>query len=287
MLSLAEDAVRIFSDVNTIKFLMVIQSKILDSHSPSVIAEVIDSERLDFANIACSSSYPLVCSSLLVSKTLVQCARNPGYAPVYSKLFSSDELTFELFSHPDLDGVLFGEACLRITNATVIGVSWKKTLRDGSTKRVTVLNPESDYDLAGDDQLVVINKRDTPVFIDNDIKVNEQISDSRLIERPELVGFWYFQIAPICPAIISELSLNASVGVEVTLACKNASDIVAGPTEDLDLHKDRQNALGGSIRITLVNSTLTVDGRSITLICTRLMQSLCLPMNRRLMRRRQ
>ena len=124
----------------------------------------------------------------------------------------------------------------------MIGVSWEKTLRDGSKKRITVLNPESDYDLAGDDQLVVINKRDTPVFIDNDIKVNEQISDSRLIERPGISRVLVFSNSPNLPAIISELSLNASVGVEVTLACKNASDIVAGLTEDLDLHKDKQNA---------------------------------------------
>ena len=131
----------------------------------------------------------------------------------------------------------------------MIGVSWEKTLRDGSKKRITVLNPESDYDLAGDDQLVVINKV-TRQSIDNDIKVNEQISDSRLIERPGISRVLVFSNSPNLPAIISELSLNASVGVEVTLACKNASDIVAGLTEDLDLHKDKQNALGGSIRIT-------------------------------------
>ena len=245
-----------FSDVNTIKSLMVIQSKILDSDAPSVIAEVIDSERLDFADIACSSSYPLVCSSLLVSKTLVQCARNPGYAPVYSELFSSDELTFELFSHPDLDGVLFGEACLKITNATVIGVSWEKTLNDGSKKRTTVLNPESDYDLAGDDQLVVINKRNTPVLMNSNIKVNEHASHSDPIDRPGINKVLIFSNSPNLPAIISELSLNASVGVEITLACKNANHIVAGLKEDRNLQPDRQSAVVGSISITAIEFDL-------------------------------
>ena len=73
---------------------------------------------------------------------MVQCARNPGYARVYSKLFSSAETGFDLFSCNSLEGTLFADACLMITNATVIGVSWIKQLDDGSTKRVTVLNPE-------------------------------------------------------------------------------------------------------------------------------------------------
>lgn len=236
-----------YSDVNTINSLMVIESKLTAQTKVNVVAEIVNAERLGIANIASPS--PLVCTSLLMSRTMVQCARNPGYARVYSKLFSSAEIGFELFSCVNLEGVLFADACLMITNATVIGVSWVKKLDDGSLKRVTVLNPEPDYDLAEDDQLVVINCRNSTVHFDPDLKVALKGNLRQLLDRPKISDILIFSSSPNLSAIINELGLNSSSQITVTVACRNAADIVSSLDENIALNGGATRALPESITI--------------------------------------
>ena len=180
---------------------------------------------------------------------MVQCARNPGYARVYSKLFSSAEIGFELFSCVNLEGALFADACLMITNATVIGVSLVKKLDDGSLKRVTVLNPEPDYDLAEDDQLVVINRRNSTVRFDPDLKVALKGNLRQLLDRPKISDILIFSSSPNLSAIINELGLNSSSQITVTVACRNAADIVSSLDENIALNGGATRALPESITI--------------------------------------
>jgi ion channel POLLUX/CASTOR len=217
-----EDA---FSDVNTINSLMRIGGLQPNIKGPNISAEIVDAERLGIAKIA-SSTHPLVCTSLLVSKTMVQCARNPGYASVYKKLFSINELDFELVPCEKIDGALFADACLMVSNATVIGVSWDKKLEDGSLKRVTALNPEPDYDLAGDDQLVVINRRGSRVIVNTEAKAKNRSGLTELSERPNLNKVIIFSSNPNLPAIVSELALNSSSMINITIACRKAETVV-------------------------------------------------------------
>ena len=238
-----------YSDVNTINSLMVIESKLTAQSKVNVVAEIVDAERLGIASIASSFSCPLVCTSLLMSRTMVQCARNPGYARVYSKLFSSDELGFELFSCLSLEGTLFADACLMITNATVIGVSWEKKLDDGTSKRVTALNPEPDYDLAADDQLVVINHRNATVLLDPEMKVALKGNRRQLSDRPRISDVLIFSNSPNLSAIISELGLNSSSKVTVTVACRNATEIVSSLNENIALTGGVRRSLHESISI--------------------------------------
>ena len=214
-----------FSDVNTINSLMRIAGRLPNKKGPNISAEIVDAERLGIAKIA-SSTHPLVCTSLLVSKTMVQCARNPGYASVYKKLFSINELDFELVPCEKIDGALFADACLMVSNATVIGISWDKKLEDGSLKRVTALNPEPDYDLAGDDQLVVINRRGSRIIVNTEAKASNRSGITELSERPKLNKVIIFSSNPNLPATVSELALNSSTTVNITVACRKAETVV-------------------------------------------------------------
>lgn len=224
-----------FSDVNTINALMRITSKLPHKTGPNISAEIVDAERLGIAQIA-SLAHPLVCSSLLMSKTMVQCARNPGYAAVYKRLFSVNEFEFELVSCGQMAGALFADACLMVSNATVIGISWDKTLEDGSLKRVTALNPEPDYDLAEDDQLVVITRRGSQVKIKTDIRAEYKNNVPKVTERPKLNKILIFSSNPNLSAIVDELVLNTSSSVVITIACRKADDVVSGVKNGLSVH---------------------------------------------------
>jgi len=239
-----------YSDVNTINSLMIIESRLTARRRSNVVAEIVEAERLGIASLASSSSYPLVCTSLLMSKTMVQCARNPGYARVYSELFSSNEHCFELFPCAKLEGTLFSDACFMINNATVVGISWVKLLDDGSSKRVTVLNPEPDYDLAADDELVVINQRGSPISVGPEIPIGYQNNTRQLSYRPQISNVLVFSSNPNLPAIINELALNTSSKLTVTVASKNASEIVSMLNETLSMTENTRQSLAESVTIT-------------------------------------
>lgn len=224
-----------FSDVNTINALMRITSKLPPKTGPNISSEIVDAERLGIAQIA-SLVHPLVCSSLLMSKTMVQCARNPGYAAVYKRLFSVTEFEFELVSCGQMAGALFADACLMVSNATVIGISWDKTLEDGSLKRVTALNPEPDYDLAEDDQLVVLTRRGSQVEIKTDVRAEYKTNVPKVAERPKLNKILIFSSNPNLSAIVDELVLNTSSSVVITIACRKADDVVSGIKNGLSVH---------------------------------------------------
>jgi hypothetical protein len=136
-----------------------------------------------------------------------------------------------------------------ITNATVIGVSWVKKLDDGSLKRVTVLNPEPDYDLAEDDQLVVINRRNSTVRFDPDLKVALKGNLRQLLDRPKISDILIFSSSPNLSAIINELGLNSSSQITVTVACRNATNIVSSFDENIALNGGARRSLPESITI--------------------------------------
>ena len=235
-----------FSDVTTIKTLMLMNSNLSQFNASNVVAEIVDSDKLKIANVVSNAKHPIVSSGQVISKIIVQCARYPGYSNVYGKLFSEDEIEISLITIDDAEGKTFGEVALRVENGTAIGISWFKDEGD-SKRRVTVLNPEPDFDLAGDDEIVVISRSSSLKLnkdqIDNVWEKNE-IKENKIFPsaRPNIKKVLIFSMNPNIIEIIREMNQHTMDRLEIVLACKdavsNCEKISSQLSEDLEKVKD-------------------------------------------------
>jgi len=224
-----------FSDVTTIKTLMLINSTLNSLEKPNVAAEIVDTDKLKIANLVSEMKHPIVSSGQIISKIMVQCARYPGYSEVYSELFSIEKTIIEILKVEGCEGEIFGDIATRIENGTAIGISWFKG--DGTNKRrVTILNPEADFDLAEDDEIVIIRNVDAPLIVNANQREpsllgtgirNNTINPSK---RPNIKKILVFSLSPNIGAIIKELNEHTMERLQVVLACKDAGkhcDILA------------------------------------------------------------
>jgi len=224
-----------FSDVTTIKTLMLINSTLNSLEKPNVAAEIVDTDKLKIANLVSEMKHPIVSSGQIISKIMVQCARYPGYSGVYSELFSIEKTIIEILKVEGCEGEIFGDIATRIENGTAIGISWFKG--DGTNKRrVTILNPEADFDLAEDDEIVIIRNVDAPLIVNANQREpsllgtgirNNTINPSK---RPNIKKILVFSLSPNIGAIIKELNEHTMERLQVVLACKDAGkhcDILA------------------------------------------------------------
>jgi len=224
-----------FSDVTTIKTLMLINSTLNSLEKPNVAAEIVDTDKLKIANLVSEMKHPIVSSGQIISKIMVQCARYPGYSGVYSELFSIEKTIIEILKVEGCEGEIFGDIATRIENGTAIGISWFKG--DGTNKRrVTILNPEADFDLAEDDEIVIIRNVDAPLIVNTNQREpsllgtgirNNTINPSK---RPNIKKILVFSLSPNIGAIIKELNEHTMERLQVVLACKDAGkhcDILA------------------------------------------------------------
>ena len=236
-----------FSDVTTIKTLMLINSNLVQSEKSNVVAEVVDTEKLKIANIVSESKYPIVSSGQIISKIIVQCARYPGYSRVYQKLFSEEEIKIDLVNVENSDGETFGDVAARFENGTAIGISWFKDEGSGK-KRVTILNPEPDFDLAGDDEIVVIRDASASLAISTH-EFNTELTEAELKDRqsfsstrPNVKKVLIFSMSPNIVEIVKEMNQHTMDRLEIVLACKDAEkaclEISAQLSEGIEEVKD-------------------------------------------------
>ena len=214
------------TDVATIKTLMLLNTKKKQSYTTNVVAEIEKIENLPIANVASKLNHPIVSTSDFIGKTLVQCARYPGYANVYAQLFSGDEYTIEILRLPIPDGTLFGDLGKRLEGGTLIGVSWEEK-KAGILRRAAVLNPDADYDLMQDDELIVIRSIGKQITVLDDV--------SRIVKRgaelssstPKIKRALIFSKNPNLRSIIQELDRHSNERIEIILACEDAKNTAA------------------------------------------------------------
>ena len=226
-------------DVATIKSLMLLDNIGWEGKKPNIVAEIVDKDNARIANIAVSSRAPIVSSTEFVSKTLVQCARHTGYSNVYSQLFSFGKNEILIHHVQGLSGELFGDVARRFENAVLLGVSWVQN-DGGGQRRVAVLNPEPDYDLGEDDELIFLaesrKQLHSPLEKTNDEESGESIADfeSPKIQRVLILG-WNENIGQI----VEEVDGHANEPVDVVIA--------SGQTEAF-FDEYRERYIGGTTR---------------------------------------
>lgn len=75
-------------DLGVIKTLMLLAAnREWRGAPPKMVAEIMDQDHLQAAEIAAAGQISIVCSSRIISKVTVQTSRQPGFSRVYSELF--------------------------------------------------------------------------------------------------------------------------------------------------------------------------------------------------------
>jgi len=174
------------NDIPTIKSLMQLDNVSWYGKRPNIVVEVANKENLDMVELASGASVPVVSSADFVSKTLVQCARYQGYAEVYSTIFAFEDNEIQIRKMEGIEGKLFGELAEQLESAILLGVSWTE-IKNGVERRVAVLNPEPDYDLVEDEELIVLGETMSELLEYRHEDVQELVEfEAKAYERPKL-----------------------------------------------------------------------------------------------------
>ncbi|HHJ17052.1 MAG TPA: hypothetical protein ENJ80_10175 [Gammaproteobacteria bacterium] len=182
---------------------------------PVLTSEIALEKNFELAKIAAGDRLHIISSSRIISKVIVQAVRNPGLADVYSEIFSPAGNSIYVQCIPECTDRTMAEIAYGLRNAVPIGVTWEQQ-RDGAVRIAAGLNLEPDYEVAEDEQLVLLT-HGLPVKyshcgIPESRIYQEGGSIPQVPPRVLLIGW-----TDILYDILQELDAHASYGTEVTI----------------------------------------------------------------------
>lgn len=110
------------NDIEVIKTLAALSAVGWPATRPPMAAEVVDIDDLEVAKVAGNYQVPVVTTGDVISKLIVQCARQPGLSQVFSAVFGSAGLTLRMAAEPSLANRPFGEAMRAYPDNIPLGV---------------------------------------------------------------------------------------------------------------------------------------------------------------------
>jgi len=145
-------------DVEAIKTAMLLSSfQDWRGSKPVLVSEINHKQNVAIARIAGRNEISIVSSSEVISKIIVQAARQSGLSFVYSEILSSAGNSICVTRVPNCIGRRFGDIQYGFSDSIPIGISWQQE-ENGVVRYVAGLNPEPDYTLDPDDQLVLLSR---------------------------------------------------------------------------------------------------------------------------------
>jgi voltage-gated potassium channel Kch len=146
------------------------------NHNCHIVAEIRD--ETNTAAIKLVGNVQVVQSVDLVTRVLVQAARQPGLSLVYDELLSFEGCEIYFHKHISLAGRTFADATLSMPIAAVIGIK-----PQGSDP---VINPPADRIIETDDMLILVAEDDSKINIPE--KSQPTFDMSRICQPPEIVS---------------------------------------------------------------------------------------------------
>ena len=183
---------------------------------PTLTAEITLEENYELANIAARDRLFVLSSGRVIGKIVVQTIRNPGLASVYTELFSTHGSGIHVEQISACAEETLGDIAYGFANAIPIGVTWMEE-RDGESRHAAGLNPGSDYDLAEDEQLVLLARQlpvsftkpaaeyESPVYHDGGVR--------KSVRRRVLLIGW----TDLLYDVLRELNANSQRGTSVSI----------------------------------------------------------------------
>ena len=210
---LATDA----DDSETIKTMVLLTTRQDWSGEPPILtSEIAMEQNYELAMIAAKNRLHIIDSSRVISKVIVQTVRNPGLANVYSEIFSPAGNSLYVESIPDCTDRPLREIAYCLCDAIPVGISWNEK-RDDVVRHAVGLNPEPDYEIAEDENLVFLTRGLPVTYTKHDQLPESQIykeggSVPHVPTRVLLIGW-----TDILYNILQELDAHALRGTEVTI----------------------------------------------------------------------
>ncbi len=150
------DRDRLGGDSEVIKTMMLLAAwREWRGQGPTLTAEIALEQNQELAEIAARGRMHLISSSTVISKILVQCIRNPGLADVYSELFAPYGNGLHVQSIGACSEQTMRDISYGFLDAIPIGIAWEEQQGE-ELKHASGLNPEPDYDIAEDEQLILL-----------------------------------------------------------------------------------------------------------------------------------
>ena len=184
--------------------------------APTLTSEIAHERNYELARIASRDRLQIVSSAKVISKVIVQAIRNPGLSRIYNELFSPDGNSIYVQQVPECTDVSIEDIAYRIKDAIPIGIAWKKN-QDGKLRYAAGLNPEPDYEIAGDEKLILI-ARGLPVhYVATQAGYQSTVAregggHTRVPQRVMVIG-WTGMIYDI----LLELDAHASQGTQISI----------------------------------------------------------------------
>lgn len=145
-----------------------------------IVAEISDPKNLAVARMVGKDEVQLIVTADLISRIIVQTARQSGLSVVYTELldFGGDEIYFK--EEPALVGRTFGEALLAYEDSAVIG------LRDAAHR--THLNPPMETRINAGDQLISIAEDDDTIKLSGLIRSWDNVESQLALDVAAIHG---------------------------------------------------------------------------------------------------
>ncbi|MDQ6694119.1 MAG: potassium transporter TrkA [Chloroflexota bacterium] len=180
-----------------------------------IVAEIRHSKNMEAAALVGRGEVRFLEAGDVLSRLIVQTARQPGLSIVYTELldFEGDEIYFQ--AEPTLDGKSYGEALLAYEDSAVIGIF----TRAGET----MLNPPMSTRLAEGDKLIAISEDNGTVKVSSvapEVQTGAIRSAEPVAVRPErtlLLG-WNHRAT----GIINELDKYVGPGSSITVVAESS-----------------------------------------------------------------
>ncbi|HED18686.1 MAG TPA: hypothetical protein ENI74_04185 [Gammaproteobacteria bacterium] len=217
---LATDA----DDSETIKTVMLLTSRQdWDSEPPVLTTEIALERNYELASIAARNRLHIISSSRIISKVIVQTVRNPGLADVYSEIYAPSGNSIFVQSIPDCVDRPMAEIAYGLTNAIPIGIAWDER-RDNVVRHAAGLNLEPEYEIAEDEQLVLL-ARGLPITCSRPDRLptshiyREGGSVPHVPGQVLLIGW-----TDMLHDILQELDAHSLSGTEVTILSETSTE---------------------------------------------------------------
>ncbi len=136
------------------------------NHKPHIVAEILDDSTREIANLAGDHQIPVLTSTDMTSRIIVQASRQADLSNVLIQLFSTGQSQLVLKQVPECSGMAFIDILNKFEDATPIGVCDVLELED-RTVHIPDINPPADHIIEEQEKIILIAKNDNIVFDKN------------------------------------------------------------------------------------------------------------------------
>ena len=211
----------------------------------SIVGEIKFKSNLEAAELVGEGRVSWIMAEDLVNRLIVQSCRQGGLSGVFSDLLDFEGSEIYLLDSPEIIGITFHQANLRLSKSVAIGVI---------NADVVKLNPPQDYVLVSGDQLVVLAEDETELHLESK---PIDVDSSAIVAKPhklnDLDSTLILGVNRGVELLLEELDSSSKKGSKVTLIASEA-EIRPGQYRNLDFHVIHQDP---TIKQVLIDADVT------------------------------